>query len=636
MVDEGPKSPRDPRAPEESPGHVLLFAEDDEAEREQKPAWLRRSLGILVFVLAVVVGWWVYRTVAHSRAPVGEPPPVELTQPPTTPRYGAGLTSLSDTVLSGAVGSALALHVRAMSPSGEPLADTLVRFRVEEGSGAVRPDTLRTDEEGLVHAALTLPSRPERLVVAAEVVGAQLPGVRFTVTARSGRPSQVRIVDGDQQEAPAGTVLSRRLTVRVTDQAGTPVSDVAVRFQVVGGGGAVAPARSRTNPEGYAATLWRLGDVPGEQYAAAVVPDIGDALLTFTATALAPPPPEEPVTEQPDAPEPVTVTVSRRPFVVGGSFVCGLSGGRVSCRGNNDRGQRVRGASTSFVALAAGVSHACGLTSTGLAWCWGANESGQLGDASRTDRSSPVEVITDTRFSSLTAGVSHTCGLAAEGQAFCWGKDASGQLGDGSGQDRSVPVPVSGPERFARLVAGWNHTCGLTTAGEAFCWGLNDHGQLGDGSRQDRSSPVSVPGYFESLVAGSAHTCGIRDGQVFCWGADGTGQPDHTRPTRVRGLPARATRLAAGAVSTCALMADGSVDCWGQNVHGELGDGTRQSRPTPVPVAGDLSFRSIYAGGALTCGFADDGGQYCWGLNQSGQLGDGTRESRSVPTRVGG
>jgi alpha-tubulin suppressor-like RCC1 family protein len=83
-------------------------------------------------------------------------------------------------------------------------------------------------------------------------------------------------------------------------------------------------------------------------------------------------------------------------------------------------------------------------------------------------------------------------------------------------------------------------------------------------------------------------------------------------------------------------MADGSVDCWGQNVHGELGDGTRQSRPTPVPVAGDLSFRSIYAGGALTCGFADDGGQYCWGLNQSGQLGDGTRESRSVPTRVGG
>jgi alpha-tubulin suppressor-like RCC1 family protein len=190
------------------------------------------------------------------------------------------------------------------------------------------------------------------------------------------------------------------------------------------------------------------------------------------------------------------------------------------------------------------------------------------------------------------------------------------------------------------LVAGWNHTCGLTANGNAFCWGLNGDGQLGDGSRLDRLVPTLVRGAIESLTAGSAHTCGISEGQVLCWGdnrfgqlGDGTaeGKP---QPTTVVGLPSTPTQVTAGAVHTCAVLSGGAAYCWGQNLQGQLGDGSNTNRSTAVAVAGGHRFRVLYAGGALTCGITTGGTQLCWGLNQSGQLGDGTRQGRSTPTGI--
>jgi alpha-tubulin suppressor-like RCC1 family protein len=246
------------------------------------------------------------------------------------------------------------------------------------------------------------------------------------------------------------------------------------------------------------------------------------------------------------------------------------------------------------------------------------------------------------RFSVISAGASHTCGLVTGGYAACWGQNLSGQLGDGSREDRTAPRVVTGGRSFVSLAAGWHHTCGLSANGDVLCWGLNSDGQLGDGSRLDRLVPTRVSGPYRSVTAGNAHTCAADGEEVVCWGDNGFGQlgdgtrDDHARPVSVVNLPAAPISVAAGAVHTCALVEGGAAYCWGQNLYGQLGDGTTEHRALPTEVAGGMVFTRLFAGGAVTCGVSAEQVQYCWGLNQNGQLGDGTRVNRSRPTRAGG
>jgi alpha-tubulin suppressor-like RCC1 family protein len=650
MAEDGPGRPVRPPTPGTHAPRLHTFDDEPSSESASRLGWIRRHPMVVVILIALIAIPFLYR--AFRTAPSPESPEERLPEPPamvpTTvggPEYQQGLTPLPGPNLSGPVGSSQPLTVRAMGAGGLPIADRWVTFRVVEGSGTLDGDSVRTDEAGLARTTLLMPDHPERLLVVASLGDPELSDARFEVLARPGLPTRVMITGGDGQSAPVGELLPQRLGVRVTDQGGNPVPDVTVTFQVVSGEGLVAPSRTRTDSLGLASAVWRLGRTPGDQLVAAVAPD-ANARLNFTATAqgdttkVATPTTggEGQVAGQPV--ERGAVSVVPRSFAVGGSFVCAIPGGSLTCRGADDRGQRAGGSSTRFAAVAAGVSHACGLTLTGEASCWGGNESGQLGDGSRTDRAVPVSVRTDLLFSQLVAGASHTCGLSSGGRVLCWGSNLNGQLGDGSRDDRSAPGVVAVSERFVSLAAGWNHTCGLIASGAAYCWGLNDHGQLGDGSELDRLVPIHVAGTFESLVAGSAHTCGIRAGKVFCWGSNAFGQLgdgstlDRSSPVEAQGLPGTPSQLAAGAVSTCALLTDGTAYCWGQNLHGQLGDGSTTNRATASPVAGGLNFSSVFAGGALTCAFTGEGGQYCWGLNQSGQLGDGTRDSRSVPTRV--
>lgn len=563
------------------------------------------------------------------------------------------------------IGTELPLEVRATDALGSPLSDTVVVFSVESGGATLAAGEARTDARGVATVPLRLPAAPAKAVVVAEVPGGSSPPIRIHIDATAGPPSRVRLVQGDRQSGSVGQLLARPIGVRVTDAAGNPVRGAEVRFDVLSGNGRVAPSRIRTDTAGLATARWRLGDAPGEQRLAAIVPAASDAVATFSAdatgtadasasTADVPRPTSQVPVPAPSVADPsagappeggttAPVSVARQPYAVGGSTVCGLvGGGRVSCRGGNDRGQRVSGAGGGFVFLSAGVSHACALDASGVASCWGANESGQLGDGSISDRATPTPVSTELRFSVLTTGVGHTCGLAASGRALCWGLNVNGQVGDGTRDDRRVPRRVAGDPSFRSIVAGWSHTCALDQSGTALCWGLNSDGQLGEGSRLDRLVPTRVGTGYVALAAGSAHTCAIRGTQVVCWGDNRFGQlgdgsaEDRIRPVMVRGLPGPAVRIVAGAVHTCALVEGGGAWCWGQNLSGQVGDGTTENRFRATEVQGGLSFTSLHAGGAMTCGFATDGREYCWGLNQSGQLGDRSRVNRAVPTPVGG
>jgi alpha-tubulin suppressor-like RCC1 family protein/sugar lactone lactonase YvrE len=248
----------------------------------------------------------------------------------------------------------------------------------------------------------------------------------------------------------------------------------------------------------------------------------------------------------------------------------------------------------------------------------------------------------------LAAGELHTCALTRSGLVKCWGAGGTGQLGDGTGMVRSNPTPVLALDNVVSLDSGNWYACAVTAAGAVWCWGDNANGQVGDGTTTRRLAPVNVQGLAAgavSVATGHDHACALLDdGTVRCWGDNAHGQVgDGTQtprlvPVQVAGLT-DAVAIAAGFMHTCALTAGGAVRCWGANDHGQLGDGTTTMRLTPVAASGLSSGAVTLAAGdgdSHTCAVMGDGTLRCWGANTDGQLGDGTIVSRSTPVPVSG
>ncbi len=306
------------------------------------------------------------------------------------------------------------------------------------------------------------------------------------------------------------------------------------------------------------------------------------------------------------------------------------------CWGENSQGALGTGQSEPYLTRPAPVSdgrlwarfslspeHACGLTMTGLPFCWGDNWSGAYGPV---ESETPVPLPTATaplalvaglgftcaletglvecwgnqagtsspQFTSLTAGIYHVCGLVATGEAYCWGDNSFGGLGDGTTVYRDTPTAVGGGQSFASLDGGYFRTCGVDRGGAGWCWGYNSNGRLGDGTTTDRSAPAAVAGgiTFSQISVGHSHTCG--------------------------------------------LSLDGMAYCWGMNNEGQLGNGSTEDSWTPVPVAGALRYASISAGDSHTCAVELKGIVYCWGNNWYGQLGDSTTVERHTPVKTWG
>lgn len=307
--------------------------------------------------------------------------------------------------------------------------------------------------------------------------------------------------------------------------------------------------------------------------------------------------------------------------------------------------QGVRSDTVTFATVSVGGIHTCAVATGGVAYCWGWNSRGQLGDGtSGGDRARPARVAGDVRFAAVSAGDRYSCGLTPAGAAYCWGLNGWGQLGDRTTSDRSSPVAVTGGLSFTAISTGFRQTCAIAAAGVVYCWGLNGSGQLGDGTTTDRLSPVPLAGglLFTAVSAGDFHTCSVTAaGATYCWGANGDGQlgdgttTSRSTPVRVVGDVSFAT-VGAGGFHTCGVTAAGAAYCWGGNAEGQLGDGTASGRTRPVPVAGGTSFASLSAGHSHTCAVTPAGVAYCWGLNAQGQLGDGTTTDRSHPVRVAG
>jgi alpha-tubulin suppressor-like RCC1 family protein len=306
---------------------------------------------------------------------------------------------------------------------------------------------------------------------------------------------------------------------------------------------------------------------------------------------------------------------------------------------------------------------ACGIiTTTSLlrstVQCWGSNLQEQLGNNSTEILSSvPVTVLSpqlQAAASSVAAGLGFACGVA-ESTLQCWGENGSGQLGNGTTLSSSDPVPVALPmdgssDSVEAVSTGAYGACALTKAGAVYCWGANDVGQLGlgdAGGPEPMPSLVSdLPSAAKAIAVGYNFACAIlADGTVDCWGDNSMGELGNDSlaasytPQAVPGLSG-VTYIAAGLDFVCAVTgAEGQIQCWGDGVSCQLGDGLCSSSGTPVAVAygtgATLTGASAVAAGVLTTCAIVNGAAYCWGLTTVGSAVDPLRTVPS-PTPVTG
>ncbi len=319
---------------------------------------------------------------------------------------------------------------------------------------------------------------------------------------------------------------------------------------------------------------------------------------------------------------------------------------------------------TPFIGVTAGDGFSCGLVSRGAVYCWGL-----FGPPAMVMRPRTVPGLPP--ISAIDAGTSHVCALTTSGEVYCWGHGFTPY----DGIQR-----MALPQQVIAVSAGYDFSCALAADGASYCWGWNQDGQVGveptgPGAAQPAPVRTSAPP-LSSISAGTMIACGVANGTIVCWGS-GFGSTPHplastasfksvsvgtgicgittqdqplclTGPVTDLTSVGTVTQLSTGNGWACALHADASAECWGQNYFGQLGTGTRSDATLvgPGTVVGNIPFGGVSAGTGLgfpgqhSCGVALEGRAYCWGENTAGQLGSPLSEPydnyrlRMVPTRV--
>ncbi len=347
---------------------------------------------------------------------------------------------------------------------------------------------------------------------------------------------------------------------------------------------------------------------------------------------------------------------------VGGHHACILrTDGRVWCWGWNTSGQVGDGTNdpdrltpqnpvvglTGAIALGAGAQHSCAVTNQNLVYCWGSNSCGQLGVGADIAMSTQAMLVPNlSGCNAVAGGRGHTCATRTDGTVSCWGANNRGQLGNGQTLQSYVPVGVQHITAAVDIAVGRDHACVNERDGRVWCWGRNDQGQLGVGTAgAGTAEAVRIPTLFGAtgVATGYAHSCATRhDGTAWCWGSNVAGQLGtggaggiSPVPVQVAGLSG-VRRLACGENVTCALTHSGTVNCWGTNNAGEVGDGTNMQRLAPTQVVGLSGIVSFSGGRSFTCARSDQGSVWCWGQNDHGQCGSGNMTGLLLPNLVQG
>lgn len=271
---------------------------------------------------------------------------------------------------------------------------------------------------------------------------------------------------------------------------------------------------------------------------------------------------------------------------------------------------------TATAVAAAGRStlgHTCGLFQGGRAMCWGSNDGGRLGATGVDSAPTPLQVDgLESAVAAILTGGTSSCALMDGDQVRCWGTPFD-----------ATPADVTFTDTVVDLALGDGFGCAALSTGDVECFGEPSVTELAGVHTTDAASV--------HVCAGEGHVCALQDDQtVQCWGLNTFGQVGNGEsgdpelfPRDVSSLTS-VSHLACGKSHSCAALDDGTVWCWGANLAGQLGDGTTEVKLTPVQVTslGTADVVQVAAGRAHTCARTSAGAVSCWGENDRGQLGN--------------
>lgn len=297
------------------------------------------------------------------------------------------------------------------------------------------------------------------------------------------------------------------------------------------------------------------------------------------------------------------------------------------------------------VAIAAGTWHSMALKSDGTVWAWGLNNHGQLGDETFKNRKKPVQVKDLTGLIAIAGGYLHSLALKSDGTVWAWGSNWGGQLGNETIVGASeVPIQVNSLSNISAIACGGDHNLAIRLSdGTIWAWGSNFYGQLGDGLSANSTSPVLVSGLsnVSRISGGYIHSIAMVSNEtVWTWGnnrygqlGDGSTLEERRAPVQVMNI-ANIINVTTKGWHNLALNSEGRVFSWGNNINGQLGNGTHSERNIPVNVEGLEDIIDIGSGWQHSIALKSDGTIWTWGDNRFGQLGDGTFKDRKTPVSV--
>ncbi len=268
-----------------------------------------------------------------------------------------------------------------------------------------------------------------------------------------------------------------------------------------------------------------------------------------------------------------------------------------------------------------GSIHTCAVAEGGAAYCWGANDSGQLGNGTKQSAARPVQASGITNATEIAVSTISSCALLSDHTVKCWGSNAGGALGDNTGIDSTTPVQVSGLDDAIAIDSVSNSFCALRDGGRVSCWGSFGSALMGDEVYAPKDLDVS--GALD-ISGGDTELCVVWSAGTVCratmvenqygGGVPATGVVEIPNSVRIQKLDTTPWAQFDG----CAVLASGQVSCWGRNSHGELGNGVTNDARMPRGqslVVGISDARSVFSTFGSSCALRENGDVSCWGTS---------------------